>query len=198
MHKEWDDKIGKDLVDAFEDNCEVFVNPREIEMKIFTSVYNETQHEKRNLLDAEDWLEDLEDLAIARPENLSRTQADALRQLADMLYDYSQQQTDKKDEEEKSTKKKRRGRSGTDLNMMPEAIKKGIKLGMEYGYLEDTDGTAYGVSRENILDMVESDNVNAEMIEKYISMLENDPKNPIHFRYEKNEDFKGIYKDLEP
>lgn len=195
LHKEWDDKLGKDLVDAFEENCEVFVNPREIEDAIFKSAYNQSQSDKKSLIPVESWLEDLEDLAVARPENLSRTQADALKQLADIVYEYVQQEKKEKSED---SGKKRRGRSKTDLNMMPESIRDGIRMGMENGYIYDEEsGNEYGVSRENILDIIESDVVNAEMIEKYISMLENDPKHPIHFRFEKNEEFKDLYKDMD-
>lgn len=39
LHKEWDNKLGKKLVDSFEQNAMIFASPRDVENNIFKRVY---------------------------------------------------------------------------------------------------------------------------------------------------------------
>lgn len=40
LHKKWDSKLGVDFVNIFQENTNLYQNPREIEMKIFQFTYN--------------------------------------------------------------------------------------------------------------------------------------------------------------
>ena len=40
LHKVWDSKISKKVVDAFETNCTIFASPRDLELYVFQKLYN--------------------------------------------------------------------------------------------------------------------------------------------------------------
>ena len=180
LHKNWDDKLSKSLIDEFEDNADVFENPREVEQKIFKFIYKMKEDGDTDYFDAEDYLDRLEGLI---KEDLTRTQENNVKKLADSIYNFMNSKGGK--EEEKSSG--RSGRSGKkDINMVDENIKIAIKQGMKFGYIEQ-DGVKYGISEENIKSIVDSDDCNAEMLERIINKFEADG---ITFKFKKNDEWK--------
>ena len=184
LHSKWDQQIGKNLVDKFEDAAMCFVNPREIEHKILVFIKKLKDKGVGKRYDAEFYLDYLNDLT---KEELSRTEGKQIEQLANTIYDYVNGNLDNTNKENKT------GRRGKDSQMVPESIKTTIESGMKEGYISVTMGDGkkvrFGVSKENINDLVESDECNAEMIERTIRKFENDG---IKWKYEKNQDWKKI------
>jgi hypothetical protein len=183
LHKQWDEKLGKQLVDLFERNAEMFDNPREVEHKIFAFLYKLKQSGDNDMFDAEDYLERLENLAKT---DLSRTQQTELKNLADQVYNFM---IGKQEEQGKGS----RSRKGQD--MVSDSLKNLITQGVRRGYIsqqENGKDVRYGISRENIAmvfcdDEYNTDALNAEMLERIIDKLEADG---IKFKYETNADFK--------
>lgn len=185
LHKKWDEKLSKDLIDKFEENAEIFNNPRELEHKVIKFLYELKEDGDYDEFDAEDYLDRLEGLA---KDDLTRTQEKNIKELADDIFGFMNNKGDKK--EEKSV-----GRSGRkDINMVDENIKAAIKQGMKFGYIEQ-DGVKYGISEENISACVDQDECNAEMLERIINKFKNDG---LEFKFKKNEEWKKKgYKDPE-
>jgi len=179
LHKNWDEKLSKELIDKFEDNAEVFENPREVEQKIFKFIYKMKEDGDTDYFDAEDYLDRLEGLI---KEDLTRTQENNVKKLADDIYSFMNSKNDDKKEESSG----RSGRKSKDINMVDENIKTAIKQGMKFGYIEQ-DGVKYGISEENIRAIVDSDDCNAEMLERIINKFEADG---ITFKFKKNEEWK--------
>lgn len=185
LHKNWDEKLSKELLDKFEENAEIFNNPRELEHKVLKFLYELKQDGDYDAFDAEDYLDRLEGLV---KDDLTRTQEKGVKELADDIFGFMNHKGDK--EEKKST-----GRSSRkDMNMVDENIKTAIKHGMKFGYIEQ-DGIKYGISEENISAIVDQEECNAEMLERIINKFKNDG---IEFKFKKNEEWKKKgYKDPE-
>ena len=187
LHKKWDKYLTKELVDKFEECADCFENPRELEMKVLQYIYRTKQNggERNN---AKKYLRRLENLA---KEDLSRTQQKQLEELSDNMFSFvAGTKTD--------TKPSRRS---NDSQKVPESIQTAIKDGMENGWIDITmeeekgkeKHIKFGVSEENIFDIVESDECNAEMIERTIRKFKNDG---LKWKYEKNQDWKKLgYED---
>lgn len=181
LHKQWDDKLSESLVDMFEKNAEIFENPREIDHKIFKFIYNLKEAGDYDYFDVEDYKDRLDGLV---KEDLTRKQEDAVNSLAEALYNYMN------NVEKEETGRSRK--SSKDAEMVPEVVKNAIKLGMKNGFLVQ-GGVKYGISRENIGDIVDDNDCNAEMLERVIRKLEADG---IKFKYEKNSEWeKAGYKN---
>lgn len=186
LHKKWDGVLGKDVVDEFEDKVDIFENPRELEQKVFQFMHRmKVKGSTRN--DAARFARRLENLA---KEDLTRTQQNNLKELAETMFNFLTSKNDSKGEEKKPA-----GRSSRkDINMVDENIKAAIKQGMKFGYIEQ-DGVKYGISEENISSIVDQDQCNAEMLERIINKFKNDD---IEFKFKKNEEWKKKgYKDPE-
>lgn len=181
LHKQWDDKLSESLVDMFEKNAEIFENPREIDHKIFKFIYKLKEAGDYDYFDVEDYKDRLDGLV---KEDLTRKQEDAVNSLAEALYNYMN------NVEKEETGRSRK--SSKDAEMVPEVVKNAIKLGMKNGFLVQ-GGVKYGISRENIGDIVDDNDCNAEMLERVIRKLEADG---IKFKYEKNSEWeKAGYKN---
>lgn len=182
MHKNWDEKLSKTLIDKFEDNAALFQNPREVEHKILKFIYELKQDGDFDMFDADDYLDRLEGLA---KEELSRTQKGELEQLAEAIHEFLNSK------EETGGRKKR----GADIEMVDDVTKNQIRNAMKTGFIaqrEDGKTVKYGISRENIGDIFcdeeyNENPINAEMLERIISKFETDG---IKFKYETNEDWK--------
>lgn len=187
LHKIWDEKLGKKLVDRFEENAEMFDNPREVEQKIFRFIERMKNDDDKDYLDAEDYLERLQGLV---KEDLTRTQEAELSKLAEDVYKF----INNKEEKEKENGGGRASRKA-DINMIPKNLLEAIKKGMTQGYISvDENGkqVKYGISRENINSIDESE-LNGEMMERLINKLEADG---LKFKFEKDEEWKKAgYKD---
>ena len=186
LHKIWDEKLGKKLIDRFEENAELFENPREIEQKIFRFIERMKNDDDKDYLDAEDYLERLQGLV---KDDLTRTQETQLSKLAEDIYNFINSKEDK--EKENSGRASRKA----DINMIPKNLLEAIKKGMTQGYIsveENGKQVKYGISRENINSIDESE-LNGEMMERLINKLEADG---LKFKFNKNEEWrKAGYKD---
>jgi len=70
-----------------------------------------------------------------------------------------------------------------------------IYWGIRLGYINDIKGNKYGISKENIFDIVDETVANKETLERIIKDLE---QNNLKFRFETNEEWKKEgYKDPE-
>jgi len=183
LHKIWDSKLGKEFVDVFEQNAELFVNPREIEHKIFKFIEKIKESGDADMFDASDYLERLENLV---KEDLTRTQEAELKSLADQMFNFTQGKTETSGKE---------GRSRKGAEMVSDDLKNLIARAMRQGYIlqeEDGKNVKYGISRQNI-GMVfcdeeyNEDPINAEMLERIIDKLEADGNK---FKYETDKDYK--------
>jgi len=189
LHKNWDDKVSKKLMDAFEEIAYgTFENPRELEHKIIEKyIWKLIQRKKNFPVDA--WLDHLERVS---KEKLDRTKKDELAKLAETIYN-----TVKAGGKEPVEKKEGNGRGSAnfDINMIPSNVKEAVKQGMKYGYIEQTENgkkVKYGISRENVF-VLDENMLNAEQMERLVNMFEADG---IKFKFEKNSEWKEKgYKD---
>ena len=184
LRKEWESKLCKEVVDRFEATANLFDNPRRIEHKIFQFMYKLKCNSGYEYFDADFYYDRLKTLAN---DDLERSDDIQLKELADMMNDYMNNDL--------KSQKAGRGERSRENDMVPANIKKAIRMGMKYGYVEDKEGNKWGVSRENIYTVVEDDMCNAEMIERLITKYEAEG---IKFKFEKNSEWKKAgYKDPE-
>jgi MoxR-like ATPase len=182
LHKKWDDKLGKNIVDEFESCSALFPNPRRLDLKIF-QFYADVKEKARTkkIYTIEKITERISQLAL---QNLKRTDEDKLKKLAELLYNYVH------DINAESNSRRR----GKDADMIDDNTKAEITNAMENGYISVKEGTKnvhYGVSRENLSKIycdpeVLSQPLNAEMIDRLVRKLEADGKK---FKYETNKEF---------
>ena len=183
LHKKWDKYLTKDLVDKFEEAADCFENPRELEMKVFQYIHRMKENGgERN--SAKKYLRRLQNLA---KEDLSRTEQKQLEKLADDMFGFISGET----KEEKPSR-----RSSKDSNMVPESIKTTIKAAMKDGYFTldiEENGkikkVKFGVCKETIADIIDSEECNAEMLERTIRKFENDG---LTWKYDKPQDWKKL------
>ena len=179
LHKKWDDKLSKEFVDVIEENAMLFPSPRVVEHKIFEFCYIRKQRlEKRgkeDYMDSSDYLDRLKEL-INKDLDLSRSQEKNLEVIADFISDYMH-----------DSGSKSRGRSRSKgADQVSEDIKQAIKDGMKFGYIKDGD-VKYGVSKENIYDCFDTNEVNREIIDRIIRKYEAEN---ITFKFDKDEQWK--------
>lgn len=185
LHKEWDEKLGKEFIDEVEKHANLFDNPRDVELKLLKFVYklkSKQDDEELALFDVEDYLERIEGITV---EDLDRTERDELKRLAEYTFEFLNA---KEDEAAKPS----RGRS-KDKTMVSDNLKKEIRRAMTTGSIyEPSDKTRYGISRENIAKIfcdpeMSEEPINNEMLERIISKLEADGDK---FKFEKDAEFK--------
>lgn len=187
LHKTWDEKFGgPEFINLFEENPDLFDNPRRIERPILSFVYKLKKSGDNDYFDADDYLDRLMNLTKPK-EELTRTEEKQLSKLADSIYEFVNK-NDVKKESSRSSKK--------NINMVSQKIIDAIKDGMEWGYITQKEGNKYvkyGISRENIGKLDHSDEINAEMLQRIINKIEADG---IKFKYEKDDEWrKAGYKD---
>lgn len=187
LHSKWDKYLSKEFINVFEKNgAEIFENPRELDHKVFQYIYrikttNDDGYEDDN--DAEKYLWRLEDLA---KENLSRTAKAKLNELADAMFAF----VAGTDYNAKTSKPKRE--SNKDINMIPEQVRVTVEQAMKTGFQSIKVGDKeykFGISKENIGEIVNEKECNAEMLQKLIKNLELGGKK---FKYEKSPDWKKL------
>ena len=189
LHGKWDDVLGKEFVSKFEENEELFDNPREVEHKIFKFTSKLKKSGAYSEFDVEDYLDRLKDLVKS---NLSRSEESAIKKLAEYMYDYMNDKLAAKAE------KSSRSTRSKGMDMVSEVTKNAIRKAMRQGYLEQKEGkdqhvVRYGISRENISAAIDPEECNAEMLSRIIRKFEADG---IKFKFEKNSEWKKLgYKD---
>ena len=189
LHKKFDDSLGKDVVEIFEKDPDIWDNPRNIDRYVFDFLLTLKKQGKDFYedLEPEDYLDRLETMIEDIGVELSRSQETELKNMAQKLYNAMNDV----DTEPKDTGR-RKG-----MDMVSEQSRNAIKAGMRQGYIsqeEDGKNVKYGISRENIVEAIaQGGEVNAEMAERLISKFEADG---IKFRFEKDSEWrKAGYKD---
>ena len=177
LHKIWDNKLGKEFVDKFQENANIFENPREIEHKIFKFVEDVKKNpDTKNRARVEKCLRRLKGLV---KEDMTRSEIQQMNDLAETMF--SAIKADKKEQ-------KASGRSANkDREMLSQDLKNIIEQAMTLGYFVDTnENIKYGISKQNLKYVVDLSEINAEMLDRYLNKLEADGKK---FKYETDEDF---------
>lgn len=189
LHEKWDSILGKDFVNKFEENEDLFDNPREVEHKIFKFTNKLKKSGMYSEFDADDYLDRLNDIVR---ENLQRNEKAAVKKLAEYMYDYMNDKLAAKAE------KSSRSTRNKGMDMVSDVTKNAIRKAMRQGYLEQREGkdqhtVRYGISRENITAAIDSEECNAEMLQRIINKLEADG---VKFKFEKDSQWKKLgYKD---
>lgn len=193
MHKKWDAKIGKKLIDKIASYQHIFDNPRAVEMKILDFLYEIKQDGDYDMFKIEDYQECIEDLVR---EDLTASERKQVKELVDVIWEYMKHSEEKAEEAEES-----RSRSRTSKEMIPNEILTEFKEGMSLGYLyEEGEGKFYGISRENIGKIFTSEEfienpLNMEMVNRLITKFEADG---IKFKFETNAEFMKLDKYVDP
>ena len=214
LHSKWDERISKTLVDKFEENADVFDNPREVEQKIFdrgiwTCIKAETN------FSAKEWLEDFKGLLVGDSDNdeknyeaLTKTQRDNVVKLAELTY----KTVENGGKDTEGVKTRKRGGNTIDKefkDMVTSAIKNGFipttvpgdidskTPGAEEG--KDYFNIKYGISKENygiLKDALDTGaGLNREEFERFIKSLIADG---IKFKYEKDSEWKNLPNFYDP
>ena len=190
LHSKWDEILGEEFVSKFEENKELFDNPREIERNIFKFTNKLKRSGMYSEFDVDDYLDRITDLIGER--KLSRSEESAAKKLAEYMYDYINDKLAAKAE------KSRRSTRNKGMDMVSEVTKNAIRKAMRQGYLEQKEGkdehvVRYGISRENISAAIDPEECNAEMLDRIITKLEADG---VKFKFEKDSQWKKLgYKD---
>lgn len=85
LHKKWDDKLTPELIDKFAECSDMFVNPREVDLKIFRFIYKMKQDPQRDWFDADDYKDELNGLT---KKDLTKHQREEVDTLAEVMYNF--------------------------------------------------------------------------------------------------------------
>lgn len=163
LHKKWDEKVGKGLIDKIQAYPELFNNPRDIENHVIEAIYNMKEDGDIEDFEASDYLENLQDIA---KNDLNRSEQKTLEELADYIYDFLNNKASKDEKEENNSRKGR--------DMIPQVAKDIVKNSMQQGYFElEGDDHKYGASEDTIKAIL-SDICNAEQVENLIDAYTED------------------------
>lgn len=197
LHKKLDDKFGKEIINKFEQNCNLFQNPREIEDKVFDYMWNIWESGDFNDFTVDDFFEYLvgqdEDFEGLFKKDIARSDKNKEgRQLAQAIYDWIHRMEKKEAAPEENSRRRNQEMLPTDL---VESIKKTIKA----GYISDPDNPKkkYGASEENFLGgpkdhcIVNIDEVSAEQLARIVKTMKeaNGGKDP--WRFHKIEEYRA-------
>ena len=193
LHKTWDNQIGKKVVDKFEEEHNLFDNPREIERSAFAMLLclktdempKDIDPEVADMIKSESFDVNTYQWALEgiAKEELSAKESSRIAKLAEWCFDYIN--NGGKDEEDDDRKRSK------DIEMVPQEIKDAIKTGMKNGWLpledEKTHKTRkYGISKENIASIAMD--INAEQIERIVKKYEADG---IQWKYKTNKEWQA-------
>jgi hypothetical protein len=179
MHKKWDPRIGKEMVSLFEDNCHLFINPREVEMKMLDFIWKLKESPRKSYFDVDDYLDQFEGLA---KEERTKSEDETLGEIAEKVYEYVNKNDAGGEEAEED-----KGRSSRKTNeMIDKNVLDAVRFGMKHGYVH-VDDKNWGVSRENIWILFDEELANAEIIKRVINKFEAEG---IKFKYEKDSEWQ--------
>ena len=177
LHKQWDSKVGKELVDEFEKNAQLFRSPRVVDQKLLDFLYELKQlgEDEWDMYDGSFYLKYMKGEGILE-DDLSRSEEQDVEKLADYIDSWM------RDGAEGGAKPNNRSREILDA---PDWLKEDIEHGMKLGWILGDVGGKYVCSRENICELfidegVEGD-VNAEQVWQEVKKNE---KKGIKFKYE--------------
>ena len=179
LHNKYDKKGDlKEVIDELDKNRDLFINPREIEQSIIGKVVSLMGKDCSYLTPQrllKEWQRRFRD-------DLTHSQSNARDSLVNFIYNILV------DNAEGANKTRRRQKNKDMLDgVLLDAIVSGMKNGWVLVIEDDGSSTIYGVSRESINRLIDSEEATAEQIETAISNLETQG---IKFRYEKDKDWK--------
>lgn len=193
-HKKYDSILGKDFIDAFWEYRICFDNPRELNEKLWDKYINVKNKGlgKSKLYTAERIAKyiyggkgaNAEDRLIKKDMNDQQALKYA-KEMAEIIYEWLNDANKKKEEEEKRTS----GRRSVAMSI-PENVREMLETGIPLGYIDaslfyDIPNTLFIVAEDNIYDLFDPEEINAESIKQFIKQLN---RNGIKFKYAKAED----------
>ena len=190
LHKKWDEKIGEDIVDKVCDNCKLFVNPRELDMKLFQWAYmmRKNPSKDKSAIRPTKVASRLHGLA---KEDLQRSDYDKLDKLADMLYAFVNNKLGDKAE-------KKVGRSSKKtMQMIPEEVIAMLKQAADAGhmFINGDKTKKYGISEENIGKLLDPEMYNAEMVQRMLDQFKIDG---VKFKFKTDAEWKKLPGYIDP
>jgi hypothetical protein len=189
MHKKWDEKIGKKLIDDIYKYVHLFDNPRAVELKILDFLYEIKQDGDYDMFLIDDYKECIDDLM---KEDLTASERKQEAELVDIIWEYMKKSEQKAEDEEEEDESSSRSSRRSNKEMISDSLMEDFKNGMKTGSLyEPDDNVRYGISRENIGKLFTNKNfnpepMNMEMVNRLIKKFEADG---IKFKYEKDAEF---------
>jgi MoxR-like ATPase len=189
MHKKWDEKIGKKLIDDIYKYVHLFDNPRAVELKILDFLYEIKQDGDYDMFLIDDYKECIDDLM---KEDLTASERKQEAELVDIIWEYMKKSEQKAEDEEEEEESGSRSSRRSNKEMISDSLMEDFKNGMKTGSLyEPDDNVRYGISRENIGKLFTNKNfnpepMNMEMVNRLIKKFEADG---IKFKYEKDAEF---------
>lgn len=182
LHKKWDGVFGPEFVERFHEEATLFANPREIEHKIFKFLQKIiASGEDNSMFDAEYFKDRLINLAYKNEDELTLTEKDKFSKLAEDVYEFLMSGG----ESMKPKKKASKGRE-----MLSQEVQDLIYGAMRDGFILLENGSnreKWGVSKENVMKMIDPEVANAEQITRYIKKLEAEG---MKFYYATNKDIE--------
>ena len=197
LHKKLDPKFGKDLVNLFERDCQLFENPREIDAKVFQyiwNIYEDGDFDDYEVDDIREYLvgEDGEFEGLFK-KSIDRSDRDKeARVLAQALYDWLHRGEKKEAPKEENSRRKNK-------EMLPTELVNSIKKVIQNGYIKDPEDPKkkYGACEENLIGgpddrcIMSMDEVSAEQLARIIKIMkeENGGKDP--WRFHKCDEYRA-------
>lgn len=189
IRKKFTKKLGKEFIDKFEADCNLFDNPREIADKVFEHLYNIWASGDYKDFNADDFFEYLvgedEQFGGLFKKDIGRADREKEgRALAQAMYDWLHR------EEKKNTAPAENSRR-RNTEMLDAELVKSMKRVIKNGYIADPEDPKkkYGVCEENMLGTIGDrcimniDEVSAEQLARIVKVMmeENDGKDPWRF-----------------
>ena len=181
LHKKWDKKLSENFINQLAKCIKIFPSPRVVDHKICKFVYELRESLKEegdeDWNDVDDYLERIVDCSR---DDLKASDEAKQQKLAEYIYQFMRGN-------DKGAKESKKGEG-----MIPKEFLQEIKDAIESGYVAAPDEKTgkivkYGISRENIYDVVADEEVNREMLERAIKNLE---ISGVKFKFEKDADWK--------
>ena len=181
LRKKWLEEYGDSIMYYIEEACkkEVFPNPRHIDgvlgkLKNMKDGKNASRYSVDSIFRT---------LRAKASHDLPARGEEQLKKIAEMLHDYLNGKT--------TGGSQGRGRR-KGQQQIPKEVQEQIISGIKKGYIQlGDDPTKWGISKENITDVIDiegfDEELNAEMLERFISKCEEDG---IKFKFQKDEEWK--------
>ena len=192
MHKRWDPKVGKEIVNEFEKNAQLFRSPRVIDQKMLEFIWNIKQlgEEEWDFYDADFYLKYMEGEGIL-VDDLKQSEKKDVQKLAEYIDAWMR-------EDNANSKANNRSREILDA---PPSLKREIESGMKNGWIggdefNNGDKTRWAFSRDllpylfNMDDYVDMDDKGNILWEGPITMeqimqeVSKNEKKGIKFKFE--------------
>lgn len=192
LHKKWDSKLRKEFVDEIEKYHELFLNPRDLDLHVFSWVFENKQNGDPMMLKAyrPDRVLKILSRITKSDDELNRSDKDSKEKLAEYISNYlitstAATEDTQGDRRRKSSSEKQSMISGENAEILKSVIKK--------GYIS-LDGKTYGVSEESVKNLFDPEEVSAEQLEQAIKL---ETMSGNKFKYKKDSEWKKEHREWE-